>query len=125
MASPASAAADTETFSFTGTAQTFTVPAGVTEVTIDAYGAAGGPSEGGAAPGGLGGRATATIPVTPGEALAVYVGGLGTAPGSRPAFNGGGAGADTAKPTTSSSEAATTTRSTVGPVATCSTAAPA
>jgi hypothetical protein len=40
LAAPASAA--TETFNYTGAAQTWTVPAGVTEANFDLYGASGG-----------------------------------------------------------------------------------
>ena len=79
------------TFDFTGAAQTFVVPAGVMKVTVDAFGAvAGGFSNA------RGGRVTATIPVIPGESLAVFVGGYGL-PGSdlhccAGGFNGGGSG---------------------------------
>ena len=67
LAFAAPASATTETFNYTGAAQTWTVPAGVTEATFDLYGAQG---HGGccpfsAFPGGLGGRATATIPSPP------------------------------------------------------------
>jgi hypothetical protein len=90
LALPASAGAVTQTFNFTGAAQTFTVPAGVTQVTVDAFGAQGGQAQDGTA-GGLGGEAMATIAVTPGEVLQVNVGGQpatgNPAPGG---FNGGG-----------------------------------
>jgi hypothetical protein len=95
LAAPASAA--TVTFNYTGAAQTWTVPAGVTEATFDLYGAQG---HGGCCPfsefpGGLGGRATATIPVTAGTSIQVNVGGqgeqgLGSLNGGA-GFNGGGA----------------------------------
>ena len=62
------------TFAFTGGAQTFTVPAGVTSITVDALGAEGGGSESGAV-GGRGGQASATVAVTPGEVLQIIVGG--------------------------------------------------
>ena len=83
------------TFSFIpGGPQSFTVPAGVTSLTIAASGGEGGPADG--ARGGLGGSITATIDVTPGEALAIFVGGAGvrgtnvkTVQGG---FNGGGLG---------------------------------
>jgi hypothetical protein len=123
LASPASAAPETETFEFTGAAQAFTVPANVCRVTADAHGAAGGSwpasEEGDTVPGGLGARATATIAVTPGETLHVYVGGRGEdapneeivppalevgpgasvqfgieTPGADGGFNGGGDGGD-------------------------------
>jgi hypothetical protein len=111
----AGAAVDgSETFSFTGAAQTFTVPDGVFAITVDAYGAAGGSGAGQASfvpiagsPGGLGGRTTAVVAVSPGEELTVLVGGQGgdgsvafddevdlTISGSAgaPGFNGGGCG---------------------------------
>ena len=91
LAFAAPAAADTETFDFTGAAQTWTVPAGVTSATFDLYGAEGGknPRPFAAA---LGGRATATIAVTPGAAIQVNVGGRGQVSPSTGGFNGGGQG---------------------------------
>lgn len=79
------------TFRFTGGEQSFNVPAGVTRVTITvsgASGAAGADYYHGsyAAPGGLGGRVKAAMPVMPGERLAIFVGGSGSDGG----FNGGG-----------------------------------
>ncbi|HEX6164408.1 MAG TPA: glycine-rich protein [Vicinamibacterales bacterium] len=81
------------TFNFTGAAQTFTVPAGVTQVNITAYGAQGGAGAGAGPAGGLGGSVTARITVTPGEVLQVNVGGAGAAGagGGAGGFNGGGA----------------------------------
>src|SRR5574341_1446196 len=65
----------TMTFNCTGGPQSFQVGFGITSVMVDAYGAQGGTGAGtNGAPGGLGGRATATVPVTPGEALEVNVG---------------------------------------------------
>ncbi|HEX5955956.1 MAG TPA: hypothetical protein VFY37_08480, partial [Solirubrobacterales bacterium] len=69
LAAPASAF--TETFNYTGSAQTWIVPAGVTQATFDLYGAQGGGRVGDPlfAPG-LGGRATATFDVVPrGESI--------------------------------------------------------
>ncbi|MGP8101564.1 MAG: hypothetical protein ACLQHL_12540 [Candidatus Cybelea sp.] len=91
------------TFHYKSKAQSFVVPTGVTQITVVASGASG---PYGAVSGsctlvsGLGGLVQATIPVTPGETLAVYVGGEGTigaACGSEygdgtGGFNGGGAG---------------------------------
>lgn len=58
----------------------WTVPTGVTSVTIDAYGSSGGDGAGTTAgTEELGGRATATIGVTPGESLQVVVGSIGGA----------------------------------------------
>jgi len=88
------------TFHYTGKAQSFKVPTGVTHVTIRASGASG-PSQGGSScyfNGGDGGIVKATISVTPGEALAVFVGGEGTGDSSScgasygGGFNGGGNG---------------------------------
>jgi hypothetical protein len=94
-------------FGFTGEARQFIVPAGVTSITINAFGARGGDgwnavgegSVGGM--GGLGGNVQATLAVTPGETLCIYVGGAGTdgtptddvrpAPGTG-GWNGGGEG---------------------------------
>lgn len=99
LASSVSAA--TVNFAYTGTAQTWTVPAGVTQVTLDLRGAQGGGGYpcGGAGrdnDGGLGGQTLGTLAVTPGAVLQIYVGGQATdvgnitpAPGG---FNGGGAG---------------------------------
>ena len=74
-----SAAPVPQTFNFTGSPQTFTVPAGVVSVTIVATGAQGGLGFGAGArgAGGLGGRTTATVSVTPGASLTVRVGGVG------------------------------------------------
>ena len=84
---PAAASADTQTFTYTGSSQTWTVPAGVTSASFDLYGAAGG-SYTSPFPGGKGGRATATLSVTPGEAIDVNVG--GAAQRFSGSFNGGG-----------------------------------
>ncbi|MCC6600463.1 MAG: hypothetical protein IT223_07285 [Crocinitomicaceae bacterium] len=63
-------------FSYTGSEQTFTVPACANELTIEVWGAQGGNSSG-ASPGigGLGGYATGTLAVASGQVLRVYVGG--------------------------------------------------
>jgi glycine rich protein len=83
------------TFAFTGfLGDSFTVPAEVTQISIDGFGAQGGPSQDGTL-GGRGGEATAMITVTPGEVLQVNVGGQpGTIPSGGPVpggINGGGA----------------------------------
>lgn len=64
------------TYSYTGVVQTFTVPAGVSAVTITAYGGDGAaPSQGGdEGMGGAGGLAAGTFPVTAGGTLDVTVG---------------------------------------------------
>lgn len=84
-------------FDHTGAAQTFTVPPDVCQATLTALGAQGGlgapvPSAPAAAtPGGLGGSATATVAVTPGEVLEVHVGGRG-GDGESGSYEGGGGG---------------------------------
>jgi hypothetical protein len=65
----------TVTFDYTGTAQSWTVPEGVTEAAFVVNGAAGGPDIQGAT--GLGGQAEATVTVPPGAAYTIVVGGAG------------------------------------------------
>jgi hypothetical protein len=65
-------------FDFTASVQTFTVPAGVTSISVDAYGASGTtsiPGYGGNDYLGKGGRVQTNLTVTPGEVLNIYVGG--------------------------------------------------
>jgi hypothetical protein len=78
-----------QTFDYTGKEQTFKVPAGVKLITVDALGAAGGGNYSGHQ-GGLGGRITAELPVTPGESLGIFVGGSTDGPSG--GYNGGGEG---------------------------------
>jgi FG-GAP-like repeat len=85
------------TFTFTGTQQSFTVPAGVTSVTVEAWGGEGGNASDvtrfvGRGTGGLGGYVKATLAVTPGETLLVFVGGRGTDPALGNAGVGGSNG---------------------------------
>ena len=75
-----------QTFGDTGGQQNFTVPFGVKKATITAAGAQG------SGPGGTGALVTATIPVTAGSALAVFVGGGGGFGGG--GYNGGGVSDD-------------------------------
>ena len=77
-----------KSFAYTGKPQRFTVPVGITQVTIVADGAAGGSTLGYYAPGGRGGRVHAVVPVTSGETLYVYVGGVTN--DNTGGFNGGG-----------------------------------
>jgi DNA-binding beta-propeller fold protein YncE/outer membrane protein OmpA-like peptidoglycan-associated protein len=69
---------NTETFNYTPTTQTFTVPAGVTQLTLSAVGAEGSrggrDSSGRPVPGGYQGVVDGTIAVTPGEVLTIAVG---------------------------------------------------
>jgi Glycine rich protein len=78
----------TETFAFTGAAQNWTVPAGVTSATFEAFGAQGGHVD--ADTGGLGGEAKMTGSVSAGQVIEIVVGGAGGVPVG--GFNGGGAG---------------------------------
>jgi hypothetical protein len=91
------------TYSYTGAAQTFTVPHGVSSVVVDARGAAGGESgfsvgagtfEFPHAVGGLGARVQGAVDgLTDGELLQVNVGGRGGGDGRETGgFNGGGNG---------------------------------
>jgi Glycine rich protein len=99
-ATTAGAAPTTVTFSYTGAVQTWVVPAGVTQATFDLFGAQGGDNTAGGGcgdTGGMGGRARATIAVTPGETISIYVGGRGgladtAGVGGAGGFDGGGAG---------------------------------
>ncbi len=77
-----------------GSTQSFTVPSGVGQLTIEAWGAQGGTAttvEGPDQPavGGLGGYAKGTVTVTAGESVSINVGGQPT--GTAGGFNGGGA----------------------------------
>jgi hypothetical protein len=83
-----------------GSAQSWTVPPGVTQATFDVYGAQGGGNGGSL---GQGGRSTATFIVAPGTTFTVVVGGIGGAADNSNAltqpstagpggFGGGGAG---------------------------------
>jgi hypothetical protein len=73
-----------QTFNYTGSIQTFTVPSGVTSITVDAYGAQGG---GGNNNGGLGARIKGDVVVTPGQQINILVGQMGQ---SNYGYGGGG-----------------------------------
>jgi hypothetical protein len=75
------------TFEYTGGPQAFVVPAGITSLTVEAEGAQGGANWVNNT--NFGARVTATLDVTPGETLGLYVGGQGSLAGG---WNGGGAG---------------------------------
>jgi hypothetical protein len=110
------------TYGFTGAEQTFSVPSGVTSVSVTATGAAGAPSFGSPAPpGGEGAQVTGTLTgLTSGEVLYVEVGGVPTTTttacavgahciggfngGGSSLFGGGGGGASDVR-TTSSADA--------------------
>jgi Glycine rich protein len=85
------------TFSTPGP-DTFTVPAGVSEASFDLFGAQGGSMEGFTV-GGLGGRASAELLLSPGATLTVVVGGAGGSidaedPAGAGGVNGGAAGGE-------------------------------
>ena len=89
----------TDTFNYTSSVQSFTVPAGVDSITVDLRGAQGGRayvcgSIGGT--GGYGGRTTGTISVSPGDVIYIYVGGQGSTAassiGGAGGYNGGAYG---------------------------------
>lgn len=90
-ATPASGGSGTnsQVFTYTGAPQTFTVPTGVTSLTVDVQGAAGGPNSGGTL-GGNGARVQGPLAVTAGEVLQINVGQFGSMNGSS-TFGGGGA----------------------------------
>lgn len=80
-------------------AASFTVPDGVTSLSVKLWGGGGGGGGGGSnaagGAGGGGGATTATFSVTPGETLDVYVGGgggAGTGSSSNSGYGGGGGG---------------------------------
>jgi len=90
---------NSRTFNYTGSVQTFIVPAGVTSINIDIQGAQGG--WGGYINqfinnGGFGGRVQGTITVSAGQAYYIFVGGAGidgnVSYGGPGGFNGGGKG---------------------------------
>ncbi len=92
--------AQTTFYNFTGSDQTYTVPAGVSTITIKMWGAGGGGGENGS-DGGVGGGGayvSGTLCVTPGETFTVVVGGGGGAGGNAAsktnAYGGGGASRD-------------------------------
>lgn len=83
--------AQTTSFAYTGSMQTYTVPPGVLNINVDVIGAKGGNN--GSYVGGKGGRVQANATVTPGEVLQIYVGGSGVTSSGATAsggFNGGG-----------------------------------
>ena len=79
--------AQVTTINYTGTLATYTVPPGVTNIRIEALGAAGGTGLLGVS--GKGAKMVGTFTVTPGEVLNVLVGGAGVA-GTYVAGGGGG-----------------------------------
>jgi uncharacterized cupredoxin-like copper-binding protein len=85
LATPGSASAAStisQTFNYSASTQTFSVPAGVTQLTITAVGGEGGlggsDASGNSFPGGYQGQVTGTMSVTPGQVLTIGVGAGGT-----------------------------------------------
>ena len=102
----------TQTFNYTGSSQLYTVPSGVTSLTVSLSGAGGGGADRGpsafgtnfSATGGAGALVSGVLTVTPGQKLTFIVGGGGgystTAYSSTPGgFGGGGAGGLSCTPT--------------------------
>lgn len=75
-----------QTFSYTGSAQTFTVPVGVMSIIVACRGGQGGDY------GGSGGYVQGTYPVSPGDVIDVYVGGQGINQANGASFGVGGTG---------------------------------
>ncbi len=65
------------TFSYTGSVQTYTVPCGVTSLSVDVRGARGGYGYNSYSRGGYGGRVACSLAVTPGQVIYIYVGSSG------------------------------------------------
>jgi Putative Ig domain len=87
-----SAGTATVTCLYTGAAQYFTVPGGITQATFTLYGAEGGAAASPGQLGGLGAQVTATLPVSAGAVLQVNTGQGGGTGDQVSTFNGGGAG---------------------------------
>lgn len=81
-----------QSFVYSNGPQTWTVPVGVTEITVDAKGARGGVA--GTYVGGLGARTQCRLNVIPNEVLQINIGGAGlsSTAGATGGYNGGGAG---------------------------------
>ena len=88
-----SASTCTVTYATVGTGQSFTVPAGVSSLSVTLYGGRGGDNQSGVL-GGDGARVHAALAVSPGEIVGVDVGGAGQSElaGGAGGVNGGGSG---------------------------------
>ena len=86
---PITSSSVTQNFTTPTSSGSFTVPAGVTSLTVTLNGAGGGNGNFGAN-GGSGGRTTGTLAVTPGQVLTIIVGQAGSTGGSA-TIGGGGA----------------------------------
>ncbi|MBO4655713.1 MAG: hypothetical protein J5644_09230, partial [Bacteroidales bacterium] len=88
--------AGSQGFSYTGSAQTYNIPAGAQSLTLEVWGAQGGGNQtngnSSAGVGGLGGYSVGTMPVMGGETIYVYVGGEGNESSgyAQGGYNGGG-----------------------------------
>ncbi|HXB13799.1 MAG TPA: hypothetical protein VNZ45_17550, partial [Bacteroidia bacterium] len=78
------------TFTYTGAPQNWTVPCGVSSITITAYGAQGGNSTNNTYLGGLGAKMVGTFAVSVSQVLTVVVGSQGMSSGVNPGSGGGG-----------------------------------
>lgn len=76
------------TFNYTGSIQSWTVPAGVSTIFVQVYGAAGGDANTNL--GGKGGKVTCNVPVTAGQVIYITVGGKSTT--RTPLYGFGGTG---------------------------------
>ena len=79
-------------FNYTGGSQNYVVPAGVTVICFTVEGAQGNGNASNLMLGGLGGRTTGQLLVTPGQVLQINVGGGGLGNSTPGGFNGGAAG---------------------------------
>ena len=97
----------TVTFGETGAVQHWTVPVGITSVTVTVAGGSGGTASGSGGNPGTGGKVTATVSVSAGDDLALVVGGKGVdgvAASTSPAaggYGGGGAAGQNTTPVSS------------------------
>jgi hypothetical protein len=92
--SSVSKAQTTQTFIYTGSVESFTVPVCVSQITITAHGATGSNGNASTSPagiGGLGAIVSGTYAVSSGDVLNIYVGGQGTL--TLGGYNGGGVNA--------------------------------
>lgn len=90
---PTSAFQNTITFNYTGAQQFWTVPAGVTKIGVELYGA-----QGGGTNAGRGGRVTSQLTVTQGSSLIIVIGGQPT--NANAVYGGGGVGGSNSATTT-------------------------
>ncbi|MBX0325797.1 fibronectin type III domain-containing protein [Halomicroarcula sp. F13] len=83
----------TETFSYTGSEQTWTVPDGIQTVEIECYGGSSGTYDVDQPQGGDGGYVRGELSVSPGETLYIYVGEMGGSGDNSGGWPNGGSGA--------------------------------